>query len=192
MELMVRVAVPVFLSATSWAAVVVPTVDAGKAIDAGVSETTGADPAAPVPLRITACGEPVALSAIESEALKAPVVTGLNSTDTVHVAATASVVPQVVADLMNEVAFVPLMVSEVRFSVAVPEFLMVTTCATVVEPTGVDANVREVGVSVTAGAAVAAFTLTVSRPKSVHREAQVVRLKTTLLMFGPDSSRAPR
>jgi len=56
----------------------------------------------------------------------------------------------------------------------------------VVEPTTVDANAREVGVRVTAGAAVAALTLTVSTPKSVHSEAQVVRLKTTLLIFGPD------
>ena len=142
--------------------------------------------AVPVPVRVTDCCDPVALSAIASDAPNAPAAAGLNSTETVHVAAAASVVPHVVADLMNEVALVPVMVSDARFSVAVPEFLTVTTCAAVVEPTAVDANVRAVGVSVTAGAAVTALTLTVSRPKSVHSEAQVVRLKTILLMFGPD------
>jgi hypothetical protein len=81
----------------------------------------------PVPARVTACGDPVALSAIESDAFNAPAAAGLNSTETVQEAAAASVVPQVVADLMNEVALVPVMVSDVRFNVAVPEFLMVTT-----------------------------------------------------------------
>jgi len=76
---------------------------------------------------VTACGDPVALSAIESDAFNAPAAAGLNSTETVQEAAAASVVPQVVADLMNEVALVPVMVSDVRFNVAVPEFLMVTT-----------------------------------------------------------------
>src|SRR5579859_7859531 len=152
MELIVSVAVPVFFNVTSCALEVVPTIDAGKAIDAGVSETAGAEDAVPVPVRVTVFGDPLALSAIESDALNAPAAAGLNSTETVQVAAAASVVPQVVADLMNEVAFVPVMVSEARFSVAVPEFLMVTVCAAVVEPTVVAAKLSEVGVSVTAGA----------------------------------------
>lgn len=181
-----------FLSVIVSASEVVPTMDVGKAMEAGVSETAGANAAVPVPVRVTNCGEPGALSAMDSAALSAPVVAGLNSIDTEQVAEAASVVPQVVADLMNDVALVPLMASDVRFSGAVPEFLMLTTCAAVVEPTVVGVNVKEAGVRLTAGSAVAAFTLTVSRPKSVHSDAQVVILKTALLILGPDSSRAPR
>src|SRR5450631_2665092 len=87
-----------------------------------------------------------------SEAVNAPAAAGLNSTDTVQLAPTASAVVQVVADFRNEVALVPVMVSEVSVKAAVPEFLMVTTCAAAVTPTLVEANVSVVGVSVTAGA----------------------------------------
>jgi hypothetical protein len=51
-----------------------------------------------VAARVTACGDPVALSLIESDAFNAPVAAGLNSTETVQEAAAASVVPQVVSD----------------------------------------------------------------------------------------------
>ena len=64
----------------------------------GVSVTAGAA-AAPVPVRVTVCGEPVALSAIDSEAVKAPAAAGLNSTETVQVAAAASEVVQVFAEM---------------------------------------------------------------------------------------------
>src|ERR1017187_1271156 len=155
MELMVAAAVPVLLTVTTWAALVAAVTVAGKAIEAGVSFTTGAAAAAPVPIRVTVCGEPVALSAMDSEAVNAPAAAGLNSTETVQVAAAASDVPQVVADLRKDVAFVPVMVSDVSVKAAVPEFLTVTTCAAVVTPTVVDAKVRLVGVRVTAGPAAA-------------------------------------
>ena len=48
----------------------------------------------PVAARVTACGDPVALSLIESDAFNAPVAAGLNSTETVQEAAAAGVVPQ--------------------------------------------------------------------------------------------------
>ena len=83
--------------------------------------------AVPVPLRVTSWGDPEALSAIAREAVSAPATVGLNSTDTVQVAPTASEVPQVVADFTNEVALVPVMVSDVSVNAAVPVFLIVTT-----------------------------------------------------------------
>lgn len=103
--------------------------------------------AVPVPVRATVCGEPVALSAIERLAVKAPAAVGLNSTETVQLAAAARVVPQVVADFRKEAALVPVMVSEVSVTVTVPVFFTVTVCAAVVEPTVVDAKVRLVGES---------------------------------------------
>jgi len=80
-----------------------------------------------MPVRVTVCGEPVALSAIERDADIAPSAVGLNSTETVQVAATAREVPQVVADLRKEVALAPVMVSDVKVKTEVPMFLMVTT-----------------------------------------------------------------
>ena len=87
------------------------------------------------------------MSAMDKLAVSAPAAVGLNSTDTVQVAAAANVVAQVVADFRNDVALVPVMVSEDSVTVPVPVFLMVTTCAAVVEPTVVEAKVRAVGLS---------------------------------------------
>ena len=120
---------------------------AGKAIEAGVRVTVGVVEAAPVPLRATVCGVPVALSAIDRLAASAPAAAGLNSTETVQVAPAASVAAQVVADFRKDVALAPVMVSEDSVTVPVPVFLMVTTCAAVVEPTVVEAKVNAVGLS---------------------------------------------
>ncbi len=134
----------------------------------------GAAAAAPVPVRLTACGDPVALSAIDSEAVNVPPAVGLNSTETVQLAAAANEVVHVFAEMRKEVEFVPVRVSDVSVSAAVPEFFTVTTCAAVVTPTVVDAKVRLVGVSVTAGAvtdAAQAFTrlVTLNEPSPVDR-----------------------
>ena len=139
---------------TTCAAVVEPTVVDAKVSAVGESETVKVDAAAPVPLRATICGVPVALSATDRFAASAPAAAGLNSTETVQLAAAANVVPQVVADFRNDVALVPVMVSEVSETVPVPVFLMVTTCAAVVEPTVVDAKVSVVGERVIAGVVV--------------------------------------
>ena len=154
--LMVAGAVPVFFTITTCAALVAAVTVAGKAIDAGVSVIAGAVAAAPVPDKVTTCGEPVALSAIESEAVRAPAAVGFNSTETVQLAAAANDVVQVFAEMRKEVALVPVKVSEVRVRAAVPEFFIVTTWAEVLDPTVVDAKVNFVGVNVTAGAAAAA------------------------------------
>jgi len=148
-DVSVTVPVPVFLMVTSCAAVVEPNVVDAKVSAAGDSETVKVEAAVPVPVKATVCGVPVALSAIDRLAVSAPVAAGLNSTDTVQLAAAARVVPQVVADLRKDVALVPVTVSDVRVTVPVPVFLMVTSCAAVVEPTVVEAKVRAVGESET-------------------------------------------
>jgi len=145
--------VPVFFTVTTWATLVAAVAVAGKAIDVGVNVMAGAAAAAPVPVRLTVWGDPVALSAINSEAANAPAAAGLNSTETEQVAPAASDVEQVFAEIRKEVAPVPVIASDVRVSAAVPEFFTVTICAAVVTPTVVDAKVRLVGVRVTAGVA---------------------------------------
>jgi hypothetical protein len=173
-EVSVNAAVPEFFTVTVCAAVVTPTVVDANVRLVGVSVTAGPVAAAPVPDRVTACGDPVALSAIDSEAVNAPAAVGLNSTETVQVAAAAKDVVHVFAEMRKEVAFVPVSVSEVSVSAAVPEFFTVTTCAAVVTPTVVEAKVRLVGVSVAAGAvtdAAQAFTrlVTLNEPSPVDR-----------------------
>ena len=100
---------------------------------------------------MTVCGVPVALSATESAAVNALAVAGLNSTETVQLDPTARELPQVVADFRNELAFDPVIVSEVRVKAAVPVFLIVTTSAAVAIPFLVVAKAMLVGDKVTAG-----------------------------------------
>src|ERR1700722_16586804 len=82
---------------------------------------------APVPVRVASCGEPVALSATERLAVNVPTDSGLNSTETVQVAFTASDDPQVLAEIRYEDAPVPVSVSDVSVAAAVPVFFTVTT-----------------------------------------------------------------
>jgi hypothetical protein len=61
----------------------------------GVSEGWGAVAVVPVPLRVTFCGEPVALSATESVAAKLATEAGVKVTEMEQVAFAASELPQV-------------------------------------------------------------------------------------------------
>ena len=174
MEVIVSaVVVLVFLSVTTCAAVVNPTAVEAKVRLVGESVAVAVT-AVPVPFSATVCGEPLALSAIERDAASEPATVGLNSTETVQLAPAARLPAQVVADFTNEVAFVPVIVSDVIETAVVPVFLMVTACAAVVAPTLVDANVRLVGDTLTLGAVVPpghAFTrfATLKEPRPVVR-----------------------
>lgn len=111
----------------------------------------------PVPAKLTDCGDPAALSATSSVAVSAPDAAGLNFTDMVQLAPAATVAPQVVV-FVNDDLSVPLRVIPplLMARVAVPVFFNVTTFAAVVEPTAVLAKVRVLGVSETTGAVAAA------------------------------------
>jgi hypothetical protein len=71
---------PVFLRVVVWTAVVAP-VTAVKLSELGVSETTGALAAIPVPERAAVCGEPAALSVTESVAVKLAADAGVKVTE---------------------------------------------------------------------------------------------------------------
>jgi hypothetical protein len=122
----VAAAVPVFLIVISCAAVVAPTVVDAKVRLAGVNETVTPEAAVEVPVSVTVCGPPVALSATDRVDESAPVGTGLNSIEIVQLELTARVVPHVVADLTKEPLLPPANVSEVSVTAAVPEFVTVT------------------------------------------------------------------
>ena len=86
---------PVFLTVMACVALLLPTVVLAKVSDAGVIVTG----ATAVPESATDCGEPVALSATLTVAVRLPVAVGLKVTEIVQLAAAASEAPQVVVSL---------------------------------------------------------------------------------------------
>jgi len=94
----------------------------------------------PVPLSVTVCGEPGALSVAVSVPERDPEAVGVNVTEIVQLAPAATAVPQVfIAAKSPETAI------EVIETATVPEFERVTVCAALVAPVGSEVNVRLVG-----------------------------------------------
>jgi hypothetical protein len=124
----VSAAVPLFVNVTACMPLVLPTFCEANVSDTGASVTAGVFAAAPVPARPTACGLPVALSAMLTLAARAPVAVGLNVTLIAQFAFAASV-----AGLTGHVfvcakspAFAPVMLTPVIVRAAVPVFVNVT------------------------------------------------------------------
>jgi hypothetical protein len=150
---MVRGEPPVFLSVTTLAALVFPTVVLGNVRVVGVKATVGGGT---VPVRVTDCGDPAALSATFNVAVRVPPASGLKLIEMVQVAPAATVVPQVVV-LANEEASVPLIVIPpvVMVKAELPVFFKVTTLTALVDPSLVLGKVTLAGVSETTGTAAA-------------------------------------
>src|SRR3954447_18671093 len=87
-EPMASGAVPLFVTVTVWAALVVPTVWPPKVRFVGAGVTAGC---VPVPLRPAVCGLPVALSVTFTLALRLPVADGVKVTEIVQLPPAASV-----------------------------------------------------------------------------------------------------
>ncbi len=95
MLLMVSVAVPLLVSVTVCAALVVPTCWLLKVRLVLERVTAGAVGATPVPVRLTLCGLPAALSVIDSVPVRVPVAVGVKVTLMVQLAPAATEAPQV-------------------------------------------------------------------------------------------------
>ena len=80
-----------------------------------------ADGEAPVPLRVTDCGLPEALSATDNEALAAPLADGVNVTPMAQLAPAATLEPQVLVSAKAEL-LVPVTVMPVMVNAALPVF----------------------------------------------------------------------
>jgi hypothetical protein len=104
----------------------------------------------PVPLRLTMCGEPAALSATESVAVKLVADAGLKVTEIVQLALAFKEPAQVLVWLKS-VGLAPARVMPLMVSEALPVFLSVTVCAAAVVPVSV-VKLSELGVSETTGA----------------------------------------
>jgi hypothetical protein len=146
---MVRVPVPVFLRTTDCDAVAVPTVVDAKFSEVGVSVTAGAA-ATPVPETGTDWGEPVALSAMFTKAVRLPAAVGLNVTVMLQLPPTLTLVPH---PLVREksAGFAPDKVTEDTERGAVPLFVRLMAWETLTVATVWLANVSDIGLSATEG-----------------------------------------
>ncbi len=95
MLLMLSVAVPLLVSVTACAALVVPTCWLLKVSVVLERVTAGAVAATPVPVRLTLCGLPAALSVIDTVPVRVPVAVGVKVTLMVQLAPATTEAPQV-------------------------------------------------------------------------------------------------
>ena len=118
---MVRTALPVLVSVTDWDGVAVPTDGLPKVRLEG--ETLTPD-AAPVPERLTACGLPVALSEMASDAARPPLEEGVKVTLMVQLVLAATLEPQLLV-WAKSLAFEPVTEMPVMFRAALPVLVRV-------------------------------------------------------------------
>src|ERR1035441_9703894 len=144
-----RVAVPVLLSVTDWAALVVPTFWLANVRLPAVSDTIGTP--TPVPERVTVWGDPAALSVMVTDAPRIPAAVGVKVTKMLQLPPAATLAPQVLVCAKSP-GLVPVTARPLIRRVAVPVLLSVTDWAALVVPTFWLANVRLPAVSDTIGA----------------------------------------
>ena len=105
----------------------------------------------PLPDKLTACGLPLALSLMLSEAVSLPLAVGVNVTLIVQLAPAASELPQVLV-WAKALALAPVIATLVMLNVAVPLFVRVTVEAALLVPTAWLLKETLVGERLTAGA----------------------------------------
>ena len=152
--------VPVLVKVTDFAAAVVPTTVLPKVRLEGFNDTPGA---VPVPLSVTVCVPPLALSVMVTTPLRVPLAVGVNVTAIVHVpeAAIGVEIEQVVPAPR---AKSPLAVRAVMESELAPVLVRVTDCAAAVVPTTVLPKVRPEGFSDTPTAVPLPVSVTICMP----------------------------
>jgi hypothetical protein len=149
---MLSAAEPVFCKVTLRAVEVTLSVWLPKASDPGNSETAGAGAAAPVPDRLMEAAPLLASEVSVSVALRAPTAPGVKVNVTVQVPAAASTVVGVqVPPRVKSPEAVPVSVSALNVSGAVPLLLTVTDWLALVVATTCDVKVRVVALSEIAG-----------------------------------------
>jgi hypothetical protein len=138
-------AVPLLVSVICWAALLLPTGWLEKLKLPGLNATLGA---VACPLRLTDCGEPVALSVTLSLPPRAPAAVGAKVTAIMQLAPMATEEPQVLAWAKSPVAAI-----WVTFNAAVPLLVNVTCWAALLLPTTWLAKESDAGLNATLGTA---------------------------------------
>jgi hypothetical protein len=136
----------VLVIATVCAALVVPVFCVPNVSAVGLTEIVFVAAAFPVPARITACGDPVALSVMLTAAERAPTAVGLKVTLIEQFPLTAREAGQLFVCAKSP-AFVPHSAIEVIVTGRLPVFFSVTICAALEVATVWLANVRAFGLT---------------------------------------------
>ena len=144
---MFSVAPPVLVSVTDMEDEALAGAVLGKLMVVPESVAMGAGEVWPTPVSMTVCGEPAALSATESAAVKVPVAVGVKFTEMVQNAPAATDEPHVLAVTLKRPALVPVMETELMVSAAVPLLVRVTGWAVAEVLRVVPAKVRAVGLN---------------------------------------------
>lgn len=152
---MLNCAVPLLVSRMVCAALVDPTACELNVRLVGERVIAGVVADSPVPLNSNPCGLPMALSAMETEAVRIPAAVGVKVTLMMQLSPGSTEEPQVLVWLKSP-EWVPTIVISLTFKAAVPLLVSTTACAALAEPTACEANVRLVGERVIAGAVAAA------------------------------------
>jgi len=108
----------------------------------------------PVPVRVTVCGLPLALSVMVSEAVRVPQPEGVNITAIVHWVPVASEAPHVLVS-PKSLALVPVIVEPLIVKAALPVLVRVMVWEELVVATGSVPKVRLVAERLAAGQPVA-------------------------------------
>lgn len=141
---------PLFVSVMVWAALVEPIPCDENVRLAGASVTAATTP---LPVKATVCGLPAALSVMDADAERAPVVDGSKVTLIVQNAPEATGEPQVFVWLKSE-AFAPVRLTLLMLSGTPPVFVTVMFCPVLVVPTACDPKeIPPEGARLTAGTA---------------------------------------
>jgi len=136
---------PVLVTVTLWAALVVPVFWVANVRLRGLKVNVKI---APVPLKAIDCGLPVALSVTEIDALRAPPAVGEKVADTLQAlpaAKLAGLMGQVLAPKAKSPGFAPDSAKLVKVTAPVPVLVTVTLCAALVVPIVCVAKVRLAG-----------------------------------------------
>jgi hypothetical protein len=164
---------PLLVSIVDFAAAVDPLATVPN--DSVVGENVTAAAANPVPVSVTACGDPAALSATLIAALSAVVVPfAVNVTEIEQLAPTATLVPQVLAVIAKLDAFAPVSVTAEIVSAAVPLLVSIVVWAALVAPAATLLNVSAAGENVTAGLVVGVL-LPPPHPTSAAKPAPIAK-----------------
>jgi hypothetical protein len=136
---MFNAALPELLRVTDCAGLVVPRVWVMKVRLEAVRVTVGL---VPVPVRLTVCGLPAALSEMFTVAVRLPAAAGVNVTLIVQFSSAASELPHVEVS-GKSAALAPVTAMLVKFKVPLPLFVRVTVWAAALVPTNWLPKVRE-------------------------------------------------
>jgi hypothetical protein len=135
MLVIVNVAVPVFVSITFCAGLVVPTNCVAKVRLVGFKVTAGEDPPSPTPVRVVDSGLSGALSVTVTFAFSVPVIDGVKVTVMPQVACGATLALVQVLLSLKSAALVPVICTAETVNVALPVFVTVIVNGALVVPT---------------------------------------------------------